>query len=942
MLSTAYYFLQVLLCSAIMMGYYWMVLRNKKFHQYNRFYLLSVAILSWIVPLIKIQWTSSFSDNERVIRFLTVVADNNTELESVVKSKGFHWSMESLLSILYVSVGGFLLITMIHALYRIYQLLKKNPCTQIEDIFLIITQAKGTPFSFFRYIFWNDEIDIRSASGKQILQHELTHVQQRHSVDKMLIQLILVAGWFNPFFWLLKKEMEMIHEFIADKRSVRDGDTAALAKMLLTAVYPQQQFPLTHPFFFSPIKRRLQMLTNHKNPRFSYLRRLVALPLLAVLIVLFAFRSEQSRIDKPISVASVVENVVGDFRAHVIGDPNKVFAAMPYKSLALSKTYTIVVHPGHGGDDMGAVGPDGTKESELSLVLAKKIKELNTNPNIKVVLTRETDVFNTVVQVTEIAEKFSPDLFISVHANSALPIKSTGNVTNENPSKGAELYIASKDKAYDYANNYQLANMLGNMISNVVNPFLGIKSREKGIYVLQALKCPSVLIEAGFISNKEELKLLKDAEYQSKMALSILRGAELYLQQKEQNSEVMNTPVGEEKEAGTIGVEGRFDLTKPGHNFQWPSQWFKEGGYSKLDYLVLLDEEEIDIKSLLEIPINTIANITIFNGKDVLHIYGDKAKNGVLHVQTKRVSIPDDITKSSLSLSDFKAKHANIKSAFWLKDPLKLFITLRDGSEEIYNIENMESRKKAIDKYGQLPLASMPMTQASNPGIKVEKMTQVQVPVSFPGGDTAWRNYLNENLNREVPINNGCPPGKYIVKVSFVVDKTGKLSDLTLKNDPGYGTGAEVLRFFSKTPNWNPATINGKPVVSRFEKTVTFEVFEESDPLPTKDVVQTQTDAPPSFPGGPLSWSKYLQRNLDADIVKRKGGPPGKYTVQVTFIVGVDGKISNVRANNPGYGTKEEAIRMIAKGPNWKPALVKAKKVAAEHKLSITFFVAES
>jgi hypothetical protein len=246
-----------------------------------------------------------------------------------------------------------------------------------------------------------------------------------------------------------------------------------------------------------------------------------------------------------------------------------------------------------------------------------------------------------------------------------------------------------------------------------------------------------------------------------------------------------------------------------------------------LNHLVLLDEEEIDLKTLPEIPIHTIANITIFNGKDLYHIYGDKAKNGVLHIQTKRASIPYDITKSSLSLSEFKAKHSDIKSAFWLKDPLKLFITLKDGSEEVYNIENMESRKKAINKYGQLPLVSLPMTQPSNPGIKVEKMTQVQVPVSYPGGDTAWRNFINANINRDVPIINGCPPGKFVVKVSFIVDKKGKLSDLKLEHDPGYGTGTEVLRFFAKADKWNPATINGKPVVSRSEKTVTFSVSEE-------------------------------------------------------------------------------------------------------------------
>lgn len=755
MLSTAYYFLQVLLCSGIMLGYYWMVLRNKKFHQYNRFYLLSVAILSWIVPLIKIQWSNSFGDNEQVIRFLTVVADNNSELESVVRSKGFHWSTEGLVSSFYFTIAGLLLLTMVHALYRIYLLLKKNPYRQIENVFLIITQAKGTPFSFFRYIFWNDQIDIRSASGKQILQHELTHVQQRHSVDKMLIQLVLIAGWFNPFFWLLKKEMDMIHEFIADKQSVSDGDTAALAQMLLTAVYPQQHFKLTHPFFFSPIKRRLQMLTNNKNPRFSYLRRLVALPLLAVLVILFAFRSKQSRIDSPISVASVVENVVGDFRSHVIGNPDKTFSAKPIRNAALNKTYTIVINPGHGGEDAGARGYDGTKESDLSLAFAKKIKELNSNPNIRVVLTRESDVFNSVVEVAAIAQKLSPDLLISVHANNAMPIKLAGNKQKENPQKGVELYIASKAKAFDYEGNYQLANMLGNTISEVANPFLGIKSREKGIYVLQTLKCPSVLIETGFVSNREELKLLKDESYQSKMAASILQGVELYLKQREQN-----------------GKEPYFEA------------------------------------------VNSAATETFAAQKN-------------------------DQNNDPSGIKDFRKRNPDVKQVHWQRSPFRIIIELKNGTAEVYDLEKAESKNRAIKKYGKLPIAPPPppmmppSSPEKNPIVHFEDVVLESVyinpetPPSFPGGDSAWRNFLMQHLNRDVPINNGCPPGKYVVKVSFLVDKIGKLGGFELEMDPGYGTGAEVLRMFAKAPNWNPAKVNGKSVISRIEKTVTFMVSEE-------------------------------------------------------------------------------------------------------------------
>lgn len=315
MLTIAYYFLQVVLCSGMMMGYYWLILRNKRFHQYNRFYLLAAALLSWIVPLIKISWSQPviISEQPQVMQFLSVVADNNSQIEQTINTQPVsEWSRDLLVTGIYFGVAAILFFGMVQAFIKLYRLLRDHSCKNVGDVYLVLTQAKGTPFSFFRYIFWNEEIDLRSEAGKQILQHELTHVQQKHSFDKLFIQLMLIGGWFNPFFWLLKKEMDMIHEFIADKKAVNNGDTAALAQMLLTAAYPRQQFALTHPFFFSPIKRRLQMLTNNKNPRYSYIRRLVVLPLLAIVIVLFAFRSKERRENAEISVATVMENVATD------------------------------------------------------------------------------------------------------------------------------------------------------------------------------------------------------------------------------------------------------------------------------------------------------------------------------------------------------------------------------------------------------------------------------------------------------------------------------------------------------------------------------------------------------------------------------------------------------------------------------------------------------
>ncbi|MDP3392253.1 energy transducer TonB [Sediminibacterium sp.] len=99
---------------------------------------------------------------------------------------------------------------------------------------------------------------------------------------------------------------------------------------------------------------------------------------------------------------------------------------------------------------------------------------------------------------------------------------------------------------------------------------------------------------------------------------------------------------------------------------------------------------------------------------------------------------------------------------------------------------------------------------------------------------------------------------------------------------------------------------------------------------------------PAEFPGGLNGWRKYLERNLNSDLPIENGAPAGKYTVVVSFLVDKNGAISDVVAeNDPGYGTKAEAIRVITKGPNWKPAIQNGNKVIYRHKQSITFLVSE-
>lgn len=635
MLSTAYYFLQVIFCSAVMMGYYWLVLRDKKFHQYNRFYLISVLIMSWIIPLIKIQWAKPVASDAQVINFLSIVADNNAEIDASLAKTSYQLTWEGFAVAAYCLIAAVMLGLLVTGLFRLYGLLKKHSCKNVGDVYLILTQVKGTPFSFFHYIFWHEAIDLRSDAGKQMLEHELTHVQQKHSIDKVLIQVVLVAGWFNPFFWLLKKEMEMIHEFIADNKSVQNGDSASLAQMLLTAAYPQQQFLLTNPFFFSPIKRRLAMITNNKNPRFSYLRRLVILPLLAIVVVLFAFRSKGIDHAQPLSVGTLMETVADKIKGNQTNPTLQL-----RRSFNLNKTYIVVIDAGHGGTDHGALSPSSkVSEAELALQFAKAVKAANTNSNIKIILTRETDVFNSVQEKADFANAQKADLFISLHCNDAAPIQHENGKKEANPSKGMEIYIANKEKAVNYNANAIFANELANSIKNL-NTFLGIKSRNAGIWVLQAVKCPSALIETGFITNQEDLKLLQDVAYQKKFAVSILEGVQAYLsnienyktdiinviiQDKHNNVTVTESPLVKEE----IKKFVLKDTNSPKINLYGPITPIGKHA------VIYLDGVKIDTIAFHKLNPDIIARVDVWKGEEAIKKFGKEGENGVVLISSK-------------------------------------------------------------------------------------------------------------------------------------------------------------------------------------------------------------------------------------------------------------------------------------------------------------------
>jgi protein TonB len=157
--------------------------------------------------------------------------------------------------------------------------------------------------------------------------------------------------------------------------------------------------------------------------------------------------------------------------------------------------------------------------------------------------------------------------------------------------------------------------------------------------------------------------------------------------------------------------------------------------------------------------------------------------------------------------------------------------------EEIKEVEKLEDTK--IGTFNQEGakdegLVAPPVEKSTGvvEAPKVEEdydkvFTVVQIPAEFPGGTSAWIRYLERNLNRDIPVENGAPPERYTVVVAFTVSKTGAISDVAAENDPGYGTKAEAIRVITKGPSWKPAVQNGRNVIYRHKQAITFVVSED-------------------------------------------------------------------------------------------------------------------
>jgi hypothetical protein len=275
-------FLLYLVKSGLCLGFfyiiYWVFLKEETFFSTNRFFLMFSIPLSFVIPLIDI--SSPF-------RTVTTAPPQNSYLTlPSIQTKS--WGSMDILIVIYLLGAVFFLIRFGCQISRIFYLIKKHGYRKCGCLKLVFIDQDITPFSFFSFFFLNKS-KISRHDLLRILDHELVHINQYHTLDLLIMELLAIVEWFNPFVRPYKKSLKETHEYLADNKVIAQGCSRARYQMLIFEQHVGLNlFEFVNNFNQSLIKRRITMMTKRKSKTWAKSKFFLVIPVICFLVVAFA------------------------------------------------------------------------------------------------------------------------------------------------------------------------------------------------------------------------------------------------------------------------------------------------------------------------------------------------------------------------------------------------------------------------------------------------------------------------------------------------------------------------------------------------------------------------------------------------------------------------------------------------------------------------------
>ena len=291
------YLIKSILCSAVLHLVYRIFLDYEKMPVTKRWFLLITVFASVITPLISFNLIlESAAFNASPIPLEGILYEGIPTQGQQLPSP-FPWL--TLLLIIWISTSVLLLIRFVLNILSLFQNAKKCVAVKYKGYHVILNPFVRSPYSFLNFIFVNQNEYEAGEIPESILLHEMAHVRQKHSIDIVLIEFILAFFWFNPVYYLIKRDMRLNHEFLADDFVIKQNtEIKSYQYLILKSSAGKQTLSLGSPFNYLFTKKRLTMMTRKIPAQRAILKQVALVPLFSLVLIFFSTNSYTQQVSK--------------------------------------------------------------------------------------------------------------------------------------------------------------------------------------------------------------------------------------------------------------------------------------------------------------------------------------------------------------------------------------------------------------------------------------------------------------------------------------------------------------------------------------------------------------------------------------------------------------------------------------------------------------------
>ncbi|MBQ3582226.1 MAG: TonB family protein [Alistipes sp.] len=820
------YLVQSSLCLAALYLIYKVAMSHETLHATNRALLLGSILLSALLPLCHVKVVKEYDPAPT----LSAIEIDNMVVAEVAELGVDYVALLKDVAVMIFWVGvAFMLVRLAVGIYSVWRLIHSGRLSVIEeDVTLTVVDSLSSPFSWFGHIVASEE-DVCQYRD-MILSHELAHIRLRHSWDVMAVDVAMCLWWFNPAMWLVRRELQSLHEYQADEAVLRAGADAKNYQMLLIKrAVGSRLHSVANCLNHSNLKNRITMMCKNQSSRWAATKALLVVPMVAVALSAFATteyvpRDVQDKVtensvnnkeykpaiieikgseiylnDKQVTAAEL-EAVIEDYRLQtLIYDENDAASKRTYEAihntLKLNRNVDVTYSDGKR-PEVSVVRISGDKiylnDEQITL---KQLKAKADAMDKLATIVMHADVNTDAEQLNAVKDAFrhTSHAVKVISENERIAIVDGKVVPYAEMMKIESSSIGNARLTYDY---------------NTLPQGLGISEeavKKNGAIVITLkkegnTKSNPVVVVDGKVVTYDEMNQLdpnaignmsvfkgdKAKEYAAELDLNISaddvkEGLIVITLKKDGETAVSENPFkdkvivfadeqskGEAKtQSGTITILGNNDNTK-----MTTVQIDKAGENGEMK--VKVNGKDVPYETLKTIPSESIENMEVVKLDGV----------GTIYITTK-----DGFETKKQEFEQKKQEFEQKKQEFEQKK------------------QEFEQKKQEFEQKSQ---------QQDMPYIKVEKMP------TFRGSNlTLFQTWMQSNVKYPAEAIEKGISGRVIF--SFVVEKDGSMSDFTVLASPDKLLSDEVERVFNSAPKaWTAGEENGQKVRVKFTVPIVF------------------------------------------------------------------------------------------------------------------------